>query len=66
MEGTGTRWLVTLCLLTVAQCDPSSNRHTPQSEIDSEDSRRVLGSRYVKKALFFDHGLSLEFNPVTF
>lgn len=44
MEGTGTRWLVTLFLLTAAQC-PS--RVTSQTERDSEDSRRVLGSRYV-------------------
>lgn len=59
MEGTGTRWLVTLCLLTAAQCLPS--RVTSQSETDSEDSRRVLGSRYVNKTVKYIYNKNIKF-----
>ncbi|XP_050420965.1 mucin-5AC [Adelges cooleyi] len=53
--GTGTRWLVTLCLLAAVECVPS--RITHQSETDSEDSRKVLGSSVVTSvSVIMDHG----------
>lgn len=55
MAGTDTRWLVILCLLSSAQCVPS--KVTSQSETDSEDSRRVLGSSVVTSvSVIMDHG----------
>ncbi|XP_050546768.1 uncharacterized protein LOC126908597 [Daktulosphaira vitifoliae] len=55
MVGIGTRWLVTLCMLSAVQCVPS--RVTHQSNTDSEDSRKVLGSSVVTSvSVIMDHG----------